>query len=187
MFHRDSFYSQASDTPSWLDAMSGDKSFIDPRTFEVHRIASWPSPLGSSHPVIRINLDKINSRSHNIFVLEWVDTMVGITENAGYSHVPANDVDAIEDVDFCSLVQELGPWPLPLEAVPPCRNQSIQFDLDNIYYWLHGQSGHLEPHGEGSVPLSVADSDVSRSSGSESTTSATSSRSPITSRTSSGD
>ncbi|KAJ5806667.1 uncharacterized protein N7503_004269 [Penicillium pulvis] len=118
-------YFASPESYNWLDAMSGDKSFIDPRTYEVHETAWMQYPARWSSRLARCNLAKLEGRSNNNFVQKWVQKTVSIKETVGYDPVPdfeSEIEDAYSDLEDLAELKRM--FPIQLEAVPPFPKQS---------------------------------------------------------------
>lgn len=135
-------YFASPESYDWLDAMSGNRSFIDPRTYEIHQtaqtqyLARWNSKLAHS------NLKRLEGRDNKTFVQTWVQRAVSITETVGYDPVPDFESE-IEDVysDFEDLAELKRMFPIQLEAVPPFPKQSPS-------QWDHSMfATHVQTHG----------------------------------------
>ncbi|KAJ5553455.1 hypothetical protein N7494_002833 [Penicillium frequentans] len=176
-------YFASPESYNWLDAMSGDKSFIDPRTYEIHETAWMQYPARWSSRLARSNLKKLEGRSNSVFVQKWVQKTVFIKETVGYDPVPdfeSEIEDAYSDLEDLAELERM--FPIQLEAVPPFPKQSSN-QWDNSLFathmqihdnqLLHGcssrQASYSEPHTASqpySETTSIAVSSLSRSQGS---------------------
>lgn len=132
-------YFASPESYNWLDAMSGDKSFIDPRTYEVHETGWMQYPARWSSKLARSNLQKLEGRSNSIFVRKWVQKTVCIIETVGYDPVPdfeSEIEDAFSDLEDLEELKRM--FPIQLEAVPPFPKQSSS-QWDNSLFATHLQ------------------------------------------------
>jgi len=125
---------------NWLDAMSRDRSFIDPRTYEVHETAWTQYPARWNFRLARSNLERLEGRNNKIFIQNWVQKTVLITKTVGYDPVPDFESE-IEDVysDLEDLAELKCMFPIQLEAVPPFPKKSL-CQWDNSLFATHMQT-----------------------------------------------
>ncbi|KAJ5904333.1 hypothetical protein N7504_006716 [Penicillium tannophilum] len=124
---------------NWLDVMSRDRSFIDPRTYEVHEAAWMPHPARWNSRLARSNLKKLEGRKNDFFVQNWVRKTVLIKETVGYDPVPdfeSEIEDAYSDLEDLAELKRM--FPIQLEAVPPFPKQSSS-QWDNSLFATHMQ------------------------------------------------
>ncbi|KAJ5752673.1 hypothetical protein N7520_009590 [Penicillium odoratum] len=131
-------YFSSPDTCNWLDVFSRNKSFIDPRTDEVHQTAwtryyaRWNSMLACSR------LEKLGRRQHKAFVQNWVHYRYGDIET---EDVDSDYSDLEELRKFCSRLQH----PVQLEHVPPFPKHRVCDDtLSGAYMQICRQDGYNE-------------------------------------------
>ncbi|KAJ5987343.1 hypothetical protein N7451_011708 [Penicillium sp. IBT 35674x] len=125
---------------NWLDVMSGDRSFIDPRTYEVHETAWTPNPTHWNSRLARSNLKRLEGRNNNNFVQHWVQKTVLIKDTVGYDPVPdfeSEIEEAYSDLEDLAELKRM--FPIQLEAVPPFPKQSSS-QWDNSLFATHMQT-----------------------------------------------
>jgi hypothetical protein len=133
-------YFSSPESCNWLDAFLRDRSFIDPRTYEVHQTAWTQYPARWNSRPANSNLERLEYRTNTNFVQKWVQNTVVITETVGYDPVPPNDVNDIESENEDGELAELKRiFPIQLEAVPPIPKQS-HGHWDNSLFATHMQA-----------------------------------------------
>ncbi|KAJ6109298.1 hypothetical protein N7486_001532 [Penicillium sp. IBT 16267x] len=136
-------YFSSPESYNWLDAISGDKSLIDPRTYEVYETAWMQYPARWNSRLACTNLERLGKRKNDTFIQNWVQKTVLIMDTMGYEPIPPNDVNdiesEIEDVysDLEDLEELKRMFPIQLEAVPPFPKQS---QWDNSLFATHMQT-----------------------------------------------
>lgn len=142
-------YYSSPNSHDWLNAMSGDKARIDPRTFEVHQIPTLAPhhslPRRPSHrrhlKISRLeDIPRIHSpRPRRAFVVKWLQNTTAIWGNVGFDEVLENDADDLAS-SVCSIDEgEL--LPFSLEAIPPFPKQGDDNTLFGLYQRIHQHQG----------------------------------------------
>ena len=126
---------------NWLDSITRDISFLDPRAYEVHK-TTWPPltrkvspgpPRATTRNVARIPKN-ICPRFH---VYMWIEKTAAITTKGAHLPIPVDEIQMIEDGVYSS---DDDSWDVPvpntiqLEAIPPYPRQGLE-DIDVLPYW----------------------------------------------------
>ncbi|CEO59423.1 hypothetical protein PMG11_04098 [Penicillium brasilianum] len=110
---------------NWLDAMSVDKSFFDPRTSDLHR---FPLPArGPSYPMDDLDITSpvlVAPTPIKPSVTTWTHNSMKAWETEGFEPLPADDIELDADVnDDNDSLAGIELEQLQLEAVPPYPNR----------------------------------------------------------------